>query len=466
MDSVQAAQDTFESSPPVDLDIQYRYLTIPAVLASVSANDLAALQDAPRVLAIVPNELMYPRMLEGNAMINQPAAIASGHDGIGSVVAVIDTGVDFNHVALMGARAAEFCFSRGLSFNGCPNGAAVQEGLGAAADDGTQDGGHGTAVASIIASRGGDGVAAGVAPGAKIVAHRVGSPFQSGFWSSDVLAALDHINSSQVGVINNVNMSLGSTTQHATVASCETAGGPTPAGSGRRAVTDSLFGTHGILVVASSGNFAQANAMSEPACLPSVMSVGAVVDVALSIMVPNLCSGSVLAGEVPCYSNAAPFLDVLAPSHCALTARAAVLGGGTLPCFGGTSASAPYVAGAAALLMGTSKALSAAQTWDKLVATGIPVDDPRTDYPDAPLINLLNAFEIELTITVGADKDHDTVQAALTAANPRATSSRSIPARTARTSSSPEGGPSSSRGWRRMSRVTPCYRAPVAPPRS
>lgn len=389
------------------------------MLASVSEDDLVALHDDPRVLAIVPNELMSPHMLEGNAMINQPVAIASGHDGTGAVVAVIDTGVDFTHAALAGAVETEHCFSLGTGpgSRGCPNGTAEQHGDGAAADYGVHDGGHGTAVASIIASRGGGGVAAGVAPGAKIVAYRVGSPLQPGFWSSDVLAALDHINSSQVGVVDIVNMSLGSSTQHTTVASCETAGGPTGSGgSGRKAVTDSLFGTHGILVVASSGNFGHVDRMSEPACLPSVMSVGAVMDVAVTLST-SVCSATYTAGQVACYSNSASFLDVLAPSHCALTARATALGGGTTnACFGGTSAAAPYVAGAAALLMGTSSGLAAQATWDKLVNTGTATPDWRVGGPTKPLINLLEAFAIDLTITVGADKTHQTVQAALDAA--------------------------------------------------
>jgi subtilisin family serine protease len=71
-----------------------------------------------------------------------------------------------------------------------------------------------------------------------------------------------------------------------------------------------------------------------------------------NIQFPELCTDATTAADkVTCYSNSAGFLTLLAPSHNARTPSMTIAGGGYTNTFGGTSAAAPYTAGAIAALM-------------------------------------------------------------------------------------------------------------------
>ena len=86
----------------------------------------------------------------------------SGYDGTGIIVAVIDSGVDYNHIDIAGSM-----WDGGESWphHGCD---IVHNG-----DDPMDDYCHGTHVAGIIAGQGNAGVQTGIAPGAKIMAIKV-----------------------------------------------------------------------------------------------------------------------------------------------------------------------------------------------------------------------------------------------------------------------------------------------------
>src|SRR4029078_10523763 len=98
--------------------------------------------------------------------------------GTGTVVAILDTGVDASHPFLAGKVIDEACFSStiaGLSQSVCPNGTGQQCGTGAAAPCSLDSCLHGTHVAGIAT---GNGASAGqpfsgVAKGARIVAVQV-----------------------------------------------------------------------------------------------------------------------------------------------------------------------------------------------------------------------------------------------------------------------------------------------------
>ena len=109
--------------------------------------------------------------------------------GQGAVVAIVDTGVDFSHPALVGKRFD------GKSF--------VLKQYGYETDEGESDlFGHGTSVASIIAGNDTTNPYTGVAYNAKIVNAKVGD--QNGdITSSALVAALDWVvGISQVSIIN------------------------------------------------------------------------------------------------------------------------------------------------------------------------------------------------------------------------------------------------------------------------
>jgi hypothetical protein len=135
----------------------------------------------------------------------------------------------------------------------------------------------------------------------------------------------------------------------------------------------------GILPIIASGNDYYSTGLSSPACAPSAVSVGAVHDSDHGAF--DSCDTSTAADKVCCFSNLAPFLDLLAPGS-AITA-----GGVTLS---GTSMAAPHVAGAAAVLRAARPGASPADVVAALKAGGKRVADwytgkafPRLDLDGA-----------------------------------------------------------------------------------
>ncbi len=146
--------------------------------------------------------------------------------GAGVNVAIVDTGVDFNHADLMPAANCYFHPDAGAS---CQD-----------------DNGHGTHVAGIVAAlRGNDLDVVGVAPGAMVHAVKVLDSSGSGL-DSQVLAGLQWVLENNIDV---VNMSLGAKLSQLDES-------PTPA-TCDDSVYYSVFSalnTAGIVVVVSAGN--------------------------------------------------------------------------------------------------------------------------------------------------------------------------------------------------------------------
>ncbi len=106
--------------------------------------------------------------------VNAPLVWQLGIDGGGVVVAVVDTGVNYNHPDLQNRM-----WDGGAAF---PN-----HGFDFAAEDtdpndeGENGFGHGTACAGIVAGDGTSGIRTGVAPGSRVMALRVGGQ-ERNFW--------------------------------------------------------------------------------------------------------------------------------------------------------------------------------------------------------------------------------------------------------------------------------------------
>lgn len=127
----------------------------------------------------------------------------------------------------------------------------------------------------------------------------------------------------------------------------------------------------GIIPVASAGNFAfykdfehpttdYQSGLGDPACNPSVLSVGAVTN--------GTCTdGSI--DQVATFSQSSQALDLLAPGVCILAA------GGYKD---GTSMAAPHVAGAVAVMASAKPAATAYDIWASLIAVGPVVTDPHS----------------------------------------------------------------------------------------
>ena len=285
-------------------------------------------------------------------LIGADQRIASGNDGSGVTVAVIDTGIDTNHPSLEDSLVAEACILENLGGQ-CPDGSSRQTGPGSA-EDGH---GHGTHVTGIITSP------LGVAPGAGIVSIKTLNNQGSGV-ISDTTAALDSIIASNPHNIQVINMSLGSGSLFN--GECDSAASWTITMGNAIDTLRSM----GIIAFAAAGNNGSTTSMAAPACLRNVISVGNSNDSDMPVPSTN--------------SNA--FTDIFAPGAAIVSTS---IGGG-FTTLTGTSLSSPHAAGCAALLIQSGDATTMDEIETRLETSTFLVNRgglnfPRIDCsPDVP----------------------------------------------------------------------------------
>jgi subtilisin family serine protease len=234
----------------------------------------------------------------------------SGISGKGVTVAVLDTGIDPDHLDLRAALKEEKCFLTPSSY--CPPEPHVAE----------DSDGHGTHVSGIVASRGRRS-SYGVAPEADIIAVKL-IEARNNAAGTALVAALDWaITRDDIDVIN---MSFGSGGYEG---HCDTANAYTK--SIARAFE--TLRSQGVMSVGASGNDGSSTKIIAPACVSHVISVGAVEDGRDS--------------KVADFTNRNDTLDMLAPGVDIESAHLS----GRLKVMQGTSMAAPHVAGAIALLL-------------------------------------------------------------------------------------------------------------------
>lgn len=259
----------------------------------------------------VPNDTLWGEQW-GPALVEGPSAWDLSRGTPKVVVAVLDTGVDPAHADLQGALIPGYDF-----VNGDP--------------DPTDDEGHGTAVAGVIAARTNNATGlAGICWTCSLMPVKVLDASGSGSMA-DVAAGIVWAVDRGARVIN---MSLG---------------GP----QSTQALADAVaYATaRGAILVAAAGNEG-ASAASYPAALDGVVSI----------------SATTVSDALYSWSNYGSWVDVAAPG-----CNVAPYVGGSYVNFCGTSSATPAVSGIVGLALAAKPGATAQQVQNALVSSAVPL---------------------------------------------------------------------------------------------
>ncbi len=370
-----------------------RFRTIPYMAFEVDADGLLALAALPQVTSFEEDVPVPPDLASATQVIGADVAWSKGYTGQGQTVAILDTGVDKTHpfFSTGGDKVvSEACYSSNdtgsvrIFSSVCPGGveASTAPGSGLNCDVSIAGCDHGTHVAGIAVGDSGseEEVNFGVARGATVIAVQVFSRFDdqgsdtpcaaSGMPSpcamtfyADQIKGLERVfelrNDFDIAA---VNMSLGGGA-YSDPEVCDSEH------ASRKVAIDNLRSV-GIATIASSGNSGYKTSMGAPACISTVISVGATED----------------DDDVAWFSNVASFLDLLAPG---VEIVSSVPGGGTMS-QNGTSMAAPKVTGAWAVARAVRPSATITDILTLLRDTGTSVNDnrPRGAVTDMRRINL------------------------------------------------------------------------------
>jgi subtilisin family serine protease len=402
--AVKARQDEVISAlAPGEFQLRHRFANQSGFSGAVTRQGFEKLARHPRVESIELVRVLKAQLAQGIPLMNA-ALYRSTYSGAGVAVAIVDSGVDYTHPRLGGGGFPNSKVIGGYDFGDLDP------------DPQASGSAHGTACAGIAAGDLGttNDYIGGVAASAKIYALKITSGPGGGSSSAEVIAAWDwcitHKNDDPANPILVISTSFGGDRYFSACDGVQSA----EATAANNAVAA------GMTVLAASGNDGYCDSISSPACLSSVISVGAVYDAAYGTVTlcidPDSCApkyfdpscdtsfgtDSVTAADkVTPYSNIAPFLGILAPAHRAYTTDIVGAGGYSAgdyePNFGGTSAACPYAAGGVAALQSAARAatgrfLTPAEVRVILVNTGDPVTDTKVAITK-PRVNLGRAIE-------------------------------------------------------------------------
>lgn len=427
--AVRTAQRDFVGRNATRMQVMPRQPQLhPIVIVKMRRQDVATVAADSAVVSIVQDKPMRVLMDESTVIIGSAAANASGFDGTGTSVAVLDTGVKTDHEFLAGQVVAEACFSNAYGtgsnwYNGtslCPSGSNTgvsnTNDVGSAAPCVGYSGcDHGTHVAGTVAGKvvnKGAYTLRGVAPGAKIIGIQVFTYLpdsdptdgvdDSGIssWTADQIDAMDwlltNMNTPEWGTLAALNMSLGGGESATT---CD------ESNRAQKVYIDDLR-LAGVATIIASGNDGWSTKISSPACISSAIAVGAsTTSAAIGY------SGATAVDQVASFSNAPTsanngtnangdrLLDLLAPGFYIYSATSSTTTSYAYKA--GTSMATPHVAGAWAVMKQVAPDVSVGQILQWLYATGTSITDTRNSLV-LPRINVDDAVAlgiVELTTT-------------------------------------------------------------------
>ncbi|MFK7803535.1 MAG: S8 family serine peptidase, partial [Anaerolineae bacterium] len=350
-----------------------KFETLPLVVMEVDSAGLQALEDRGDIAFIVEDEVSTvssnSNLETSHAVIGTDAFHTAGYTGKGSVIAILDTGVDVQHSAFNTGRnriIAEGCFSTesttyGGVYSVCPNGAQASTQPGAADDcinavnalglgGAVTDCKHGTHVAGIIGANDADTLI-GIAPDADLIPVQVFSAFNSYnrmlSFTSDQIRGLEYILTlaDDFNIVA-VNMSLG--------------GSYNPSACNFDVRRQAILNLHsvGIATIVAAGNEGYRDGVGKPSCIDEVITVGATNN----------------NDTVAPFSNISDQIDLLAPGSNVKSAFPNESSGN----MSGTSMAAPMVAGTFALLAESDPEMSIEKKLFILQESGKTINDQRS----------------------------------------------------------------------------------------
>jgi subtilisin family serine protease len=377
----------------------HRYAYIPYVAMDIDAEQLEDLAAALEVTDIVEDRLESATLTQSVPLINADDAWGAGYSGIGWAVAVLDNGIQNAHPFLSSAIVSEACYSttqsdpsrpENDSISLCPGGVSASTEPGSAsnctnATYGNWACGHGTHVGGIVLGRGSVAGKAfsGVAKNASLISIQVFSWFPSATdaftWTSDQIKGLERVYALRSTYnIAAVNMSIGGGRHFV---NCDD--------DPQKTIIDQLRSV-GIATIISTGNNGYTDSVASPSCISSSVSVGSTWDSSSSPTSFSACSNDIGGvNKVACYSNAASFMDLLAPG----SAIESSVPTNSYATYHGTSMAAPHVAGCWAILKAAAPAANVDQIETALKNTGVSVTDYRNTSLSKPRIDCKAALD-------------------------------------------------------------------------
>lgn len=348
--------------------ISREHRTINAVSAELSEESISDLKNDPDVAYVETDKVITvvepvpvasstdQELLDswGVKRIGADMAAMKGIKGAGSKVAILDTGIDFNHPDLKDNYKGGYNF---VYDNNDPY------------DDSRY--GHGTHLAGIIAARDNGTGVVGVAPEASVYALKVLNGGLMGT-TTHILSAMEWAITNKMNVLS---MSFGAQMDSQAFSD----------------VCDAAFKA-GIVIVAAAGNFNQP-IVDNPAGFDSVIAV----------------SATAQDDSKALFSNYGPKVELSAPG---VAVNSTVPGGG-YGLMSGTSQATPHVTGVAALIFSSGikdengDGNLADEVRQRLVATATDLGDPGRDaYFGYGLVNAVKAVDTanHYTVTRSGDR--------------------------------------------------------------
>jgi len=356
--------------------VRHKYKFIDAFSAKIPAAKISSLSKMPQVEKIYYDQIVSlpPQPETGILMTRSTQTIGAnyvwntfGYTGTGIKVAIIDTGINYNHPDLGG---------------GFGHGKKVADGYDFVNNDADpmDDNGHGTHVAGIVAA---NGSLKGVAPNATLFAVKVLSSTGSGS-ASNIIAGIDW---SIAHGANIISMSLGGTT----VPNDEFA-------DVENIVSDAAV-KEGVVVVVAAGNEGPGTGtIDAPGSAKKVITVGAS-DSAGTVTISDDTIASFSCRGPSAFGRLDP--EVVAPG--VKINSTSYSGGYTI--MSGTSMATPMVSGSAALLLQKNPALTPAQVRAILMNTASDLTGSNFHVFEkgAGIINLTNAFTYNISAVINGD---------------------------------------------------------------